>query len=474
MLRRVLVLVALAALGGCVTVGPNFHQPDAPHVAGYAMAGDAAPTLALEPHAAPAQWWTAFGSEQINGLVDDALAHNQTLASADAALARARANSGAVRGEARLQLDAHTSVERQRVNTAAFGIDGFPNPTISLYSIGASASFDFDIFGGQRRRVESAEAQTLAQSARTDAAYLTLSGDVVMRAIEIASLREQIAALEQVSADGQRTLDLTQRAVDAGGSPRSAVVTAQAQLAEDQARLPPLRSQLAVSRHALSLLMGRAPGEWNAPDIDLATISVPASVPLSMPSELVRRRPDILAAEARLHVATADVGVATAAIYPQLRLTPDFTLAALDASNVFNYESSGWMFGPSLTAPIFHGGALRAQRRGAEAALDGALADYKQTVLAAFTQVADLLSAAAQDQALAEAQGRASQAADENARLANLAYQDGAGSLLSVLDAQRQAQRARLGAIDAQAQLRRDLAALFVASGADWRRSSAS
>lgn len=473
MLRRVLVSVALAALGGCVSVGPNFHQPDAPQVAGYAMEGDAAPTLALEPHAAPAQWWTAFGSQQVNALVDDALAHNQTLASADAALARARANANATRGAAGPQIDAHASVERQRVNTAAFGIDGFPNPTISLYSIGASASFDFDIFGGERRRIESAEAQAQAQSARTDAAYLTLSGDVVTRAIEIASLRAQITALEQVSADGQRTLEMTQRAVDAGGSPRSAVVTAQAQLAEDQARLPPLRSQLAASRHALALLMGRAPGEWTAPDIDLDTIAVPASVPVSMPSDLVRRRPDILAAEARLHAATADVGVATAALYPQLRLTPDFTLAALDPSNVFNYASSGWMFGPSLTAPIFRGGELRAQQHGAEAARDQALADYKQTVLSAFTQVADLLNAAAQDQALADAQTRASQAADENARLANLAYQNGAGSLLSVLDAQRQAQRARLGLIDAQARLRRDLAALFVASGADWRRSAA-
>src|SRR5574338_1118845 len=200
MFRRALVSVALTALGGCVPVGPNFHRPDAPQVAGYAMQGDATPNLALEPHAAPAQWWTAFGSQQINALVDDALAHNQTLASADAALARARANANAARGATGPQLDAHAGVERERVNTASFGIEGFPSPTISLYSIGASASFDFDIFGGGRRRIESAEAQAQAQSARTDAAYLTLSGDVVTRAIEIASLRAQIAALEQVTA----------------------------------------------------------------------------------------------------------------------------------------------------------------------------------------------------------------------------------------------------------------------------------
>lgn len=472
MLKRALIFVALVALSGCVTVGPDFERPDAPHVAGYAMAGDAAPDLALTPHAAPAQWWTAFGSPQIDALVAEALAHNQTLAAADAALARARANANATRGAAAPQLDARASAERERVNTASFGIEGFPSPTISLYSVGASASFDFDIFGAQRRRIESAQAQAQAEAARTDAAYLTLSGDVVMRAIEIGALRAQIEALDEVIADGRRTLEMTQRAVDAGGLPQSAVISVQAQLAEDEARLPPLRAQLAASRHALSLLMGRAPAQWSAPDIDLASIAAPASVPLSVPSELVRLRPDILAAEARLHAATADIGVATAALYPQLSLTPSFTLTALDPSQVLNYESSGWIFGPSLTAPIFHGGALRAQHRGAQAARDQALADYKQTVLAAFTQVADLMNAAAQDQALVEAQTRALQAAEENARLSNLAYENGAGSLLSVLDAQRQAQRARLSAIDAQARLRRDLAALFVASAADWRWSN--
>lgn len=469
--RRLFLPIALAALSGCVTAGPNFERPDAPQLADYAMSGDATPNLALTPHAAPAQWWTAFGSDQVNALVAEALAHNQTLAAADAALARAQANANATRGAARPRLDAQASAERERVNTASFGIDGFPSPTISLYSVGASASFDFDIFGGDRRRIESAQAQAQAQAARTDAAYLTLSGDVVMRAIEVGALRAQIAALEQVTADGRRTLEMTQRAVDAGGLPHAAIVSVQAQLAEDEARLPPLRAQLAAARHALALLMGRAPGEWTAPDIEIGAIAVPAAVPLSVPSELVRRRPDILAAEARLHATTADIGVATAALYPQLRLTPSFALSALDPSQVFNYESSGWIFGPSLTAPIFHGGALRAQQQGAEAARNQALADYKQTVLSAFTQVADLLNAAAQDQALVEAQTRASQAADENARLANLAYENGAGSLLSVLDAQRQAQRARLGAIDAQARLRRDLAALFVASGADWRQS---
>lgn len=472
MYRHLLMSAALAALGACATVGPDFQPPDAPPLTGYAMAGDAVPDLALTPHAAPQQWWRAFGSQQIDALVGEALANNQTLAAADAALARARAAAGAARGAAGPQIGATASVERERVNTAAFGISGFESPTISLYSVGASASFDLDIFGGHRRRIESAEARAEAQAARVDAAYLTLSGDVVTRAIEIASLRAQIAALEEVAADGRRTLDMTERAVEAGGLPRAAVVSVQAQLAEDEARLPPLRAQLARSRHALALLLGHAPGAWSAPDLDIEAIAAPASVPLALPSELVRRRPDIIAAEASLHAATADLGVATAALYPQLSLAPNFALTALDPGEVLNYESSGWIFGPSITTPIFQSGRLRAQRRGAEAAREQAFAEYRQTVLAAFTQVADLLNAAAQDQALVAAQSRAWGAAKENARLASVAYENGAGALLSVLDAQRQAQRARLGAIEAEARLRQDLAALFVASASDWRSAS--
>lgn len=469
MLRSLFCFLASGTLFGCTTVGPNFEAPGPPQTAKYAMAGDVSPDLRLDPDAVPARWWTRFGSAQIDALVDAALSQNQTLAAADASLARARANARAVRGAAGVQVDGHTRVERERVNTASFGIEGFPSPTISLYSIGASASFDFDLFGGGRRRIESAEAQAAALAARGEAAYLTLSGEVVLRAIETAALREQISASEQMIAESRRNVEMTRRAVDAGGAPRGAVVTAQAQLAEDKARLPPLQSKLAVSRHALALLAGRGPGDWNVPDIDLASIGVPAAVPLSVPSELVRRRPDILAAEARLHAATADIGVATAALYPQLRLTPDFTLSALKPGDVFNFESGGWVIGPALSLPIFHSGQLQAERKAAVAARNEALAEYRQTVLVAFVQIADLLHAAAQDQALAEAQAEASEAADENARLANLAYQNGAGSLLSVLDAQRQSHRAKLAFIDAQASLRRDLAALFVASAADWR-----
>ena len=469
----VLALVTMTA--ACATVGPDFTPPRAPEAANYAMAGDVdrVGQVRLTPSGEiPARWWQALGSPAIDALVDEALANNYTLAAADAALAQAQAVLSAARGGAAPQVDYAAGAERERVNTAAFGIEGFPSPTISLYSVGASAAFDPDVFGGQRRRIEGAAARAEAQARRTDAAYLSLSGSVVTRMIDIAALRQQIATGEEIVADDQRTSAMIRRAIAAGGSPASAETAAIAQLAEDEAHLPPLRLQLAEARHALSLLVGRAPGTWETPDVALETILLPSDLPVALPSELVRMRPDLLAAEADLQAATADIGVATAALYPRITLGAAFSVASLQPDSLFNYESAGWSFGPSLTGPLFHGGSLRAQRRGAQAAQVEAMARYEQTVLSAFVQVSDLLQAVTQDQALVRAQMRAADAAVENARLANLAYENGAGTLLSVIDAQRQSQRARLGLIQANAELRRDVVALFVATAADWRAAA--
>lgn len=472
MRKIVVALIALLAVSGCVTVGPDFAAPSAPLSSGYAMDGDAAApgdvALVASSNINP-QWWRALRSPSLDALVDEALQHNRTLAAAEAALLRARAQLDAARGGASPQVDYGASAERERVNTAAFGIEGFPSPTISLYSVGANAVFDLDVFGGQRRRIEGAAARAEAQARRTDAAYLTLSGQVVTRAIDIAALEAQLAAAEGIVADDQRVLEMIRRAIAAGGSPASAEVAATAQLAEDEARVPPLRLQLAQARHALSALVGQAPGAWRAPAISLQAIVLPERIPVSLPSTLVRSRPDILAAEADLHAATADIGVATAALYPRISLGAAFSVASLQPETLFNYESAGWSFGPSVTGPLFHGGSLRAQRRGAQAAQAEAMARYEQTVLSAFVQVSDTLQAVSEGRALVEAQTRAAAAASENARLAELAYENGAGTLIQVIDAQRQSQRAQLGLIQANAQLRRDIATLFVATASDWR-----
>lgn len=472
--RALLAGLSLAMLTACTTVGPDFARPAAPEQSGYAMTGDptASPVAALgatNPEAR--EWWKAFNSPDLNALVDQALKGNPTLQAADAALARVAELENAQRGDSGPSAALAGNVHRERINTAGFGISGFPSPTINIFSIGTSLKYDLDLFGGERRKDETAAARTEAQRQRTDAAYLNLTGAVVSRAIELSALRAQLDALDGIIKVDNETIDMIKRGIQAGGVPASAVNAADAQLAEDQARRPAIVRKISTTRHALALLVGQAPSSWSTPDIDLASLNLPTRIPVSLPSELVRKRPDILAAEADLHAATAAIGVADAARYPSLSLDASFVLTALHPEDVFKYNSSGWSAGPSFTAPLFNGGALEARKRAAEAAAKEADANYRQTVLSAFTQVSDLLSALSTDRDLVDAQTRSRDVADENARLASLGFENGAGSLISVIDAQRQAQRARLASIDAQALTRADMAALFVATATDWRKN---
>lgn len=470
--RALLAGLSVLALTACTTVGPDFQRPDAPGVVGYAMAGDpaASPVVTLaSSDTAARQWWTSFNSTELNALVEQALKGNPTLQQADAALARVTELERAQRGDSGPQATLSGETQRERINTAAFGIEGFPSPTINVFSLGTSLKYDLDIFGGERRKDETAAARTEAQRQRTDAAYLNLTGAVVSHAIELAALRDQLAALDSIIRVDNETVEMIRRGIQAGGEAASAVNPAEAQLAEDQAQRPAILRRIATARHALALLVGQAPANWAAPDIDLNDLTPPGAIPVNLPSELVRKRPDILAAEADLHAATATIGVAEAARYPSLSLDASFVLTALHPEDLFQYDSGGWSAGPTISAPLFNGGALQARQRAAEAAAREADAVYRQTVLSAFAQVADLLSALSTDRELLEAQTRARDVAAENARLASLGYQNGAGSLIQVIDAQRQSQRAQLASIEAEALLRADMAALFVATASDWR-----
>ena len=437
------------------------------------MTGDT-PTanIQLTPsESAPAGWWNSL-SPQLDALVSEALQHNQTLAQADANLAQARADAAATRGEASPQVNASSAAVRERINTQSFGFTGFPSPTLSLYSVGAAVGFDFDLFGGRRRAFERDEARVAAQQARIDAAYLTLTGNVVRQAVLVAGLRAKVAAQDEIIAGDQQVLSMVRRAIEAGGQPPAAANTVQAQSAEDQALAPALRQQLAEARHRLALYVGQTPSRWAPPDLDLAAFHAPSSIPVMMPSQLVRRRPDILAVEAELHAATAEIGVDTAALYPNLSIAASWTQSSVDPASLFEGTSAGWSVGPSLTAPLFHAGALHARVQRANGAQRAALASYQETVLEAFVQVADVMSAIGNTQRTLIAQDEAVQSADRNVANTQLAYRNGAGTLLSIVDAQRQANRARLASIDAQIALYQNIAALYVASAADWRQQA--
>lgn len=484
LLARLAAAVSLLALGACTTVGPDFRRPEPPGGAAgssYAMAGDAAaPGATLSPEARSAgPWWQAFDSPELDAVVRQALTDSPTLAEANATLERAQAQLRAARGQQLPQLDLNAGANRERINIQAFGFTGFgagiSNPTISLYSVGGAVAYDLDIFGGRRRATEEAGARAEYEAHRADAAYLTLSGNVALQAMRIASLRAQIAAVEAVIADDRRVLDLVRKAERAGGEAPAAIDTGAAQLAEDEALAPPLYRDLDAARHQLALLVGKAPAEWTAPDFDLARITAPSAIPVSLPSALVRNRPDILAAEADLHAATAAVGVATANLYPDIRLSANLTQSALHPEDLFDTGlSSGWSIGPGLTAPIFHGGTLRAQKRAAEAEAHASLARYQQTVLRAFTQVSDLLAALGADQQAIAALQRAVTAAEASARNAQTAYSLGGGTLLQVTDAERQLSRTRRSLVSAQGQLYADLVQLYAATATDWRPAAGS
>lgn len=453
----------LVLLSGCA-VGPNFERPAAPDYERYTaqpmpeVIGSAtgAESQRLRPGAKiRAQWWELYRSRALSEVLRAAIDGNRTIVAARATLAAARENVLAARGGYWPQLDASASAERRRGSA-------------NLYSVGAAASYAPDAFGATARGVEQQEALAEQQGYELAAAYLTLTGDSVTQAIAIASLRAQLQATEEVVADDQRNLELVRLKYEAGKSPRTDVLTAETQLAADRAALPGLRQQLAAARDALAILAGRAPSAWSPPDFDLSEFTLPGELPLSLPSALARQRPDILAAEARLHADSAAIGVATARLYPGITLSASLGQQSLSAGSLFASDSTVWSLAAGAAGPIFHGGTLRAQRRAAIDAYRASLASYEQTVLQGLQQVADNLQALAHDAQLVDAQRQLLESARTALALQRASYEAGKADLLQLIDAERTYQRARLGAVQAQAQRLRDTAQLFVALGGGW------
>lgn len=480
MISRLAAPAAGLILSACATVGPDFRASDVPQPAGYTMAGDTStPGLTLTSDTRVAgPWWQVFGSPQLDATVREALANSPSVAEARANLEKAQAQLSATQGAAAPQIAGDAGYQRERINLQAFGFNSLPggivlnNPTIDLFSVGATVSYDLDLFGGRRRAVEADRARVDQKAREADAAYLSLTGQVVLEAMRIATLRSQLAAIDEIVAEDQRLLDMVRKAHDAGGEARAAVPGGLAQLADDQALAPPLQKQLTASRHKLALLVGRSPAAWSAPDFDLATLSSAAQIPVSLPSALVRQRPDILAAEAELHAATASIGVAVANQYPDIRLSGAFTQSSVTPADLFKYAVSGWNIGPGVSVPIFNGGRLKAERKVAEAEARAALARYQQTVLRAFVQVSDVLSALGEDQNSIAALQRSVDASAANARNAQNAYRLGGTALVNVITAQRTYSRSRRALLQAQGLRFADLVELYTATAADWRTVS--
>lgn len=473
--RRLAGMMALAlALGACTTVGPDFRTPPLPEgsaAAGYGMAGDPKPPgLRLDPGAAGVgPWWLALGIPELDPIIRLALANSPGVAEANAALERAQADADAARGQQGLQADLNASARRTRINSRLFGFSGFTPPTIGLYAVGGNVNYDLDLFGARKRATEQSLAAMEAARHEADAATLTLSANVARQAMMTAALQAQITAVEAVIADDRKIFEMIRAAHGQGGVPLSDVVLAYRQLTDNESSLPKLQKELAAARHQLALLVGQAPAAWTPPDIALGNGPAVSDIPLALPSALVRVRPDILAAEAELHAATAAIGIAEASRYPDIRLTATLTQTATTPEGLFGYGGSGWNLFSGLSAPVFNGGTLKARQRASEAEARVALARYQATVLRAFVQVSDALSAAAADAHALEADRRTLAAEVGNLRTADAAYAAGGATQRQVIEVQQRVSRARQTVAQSQGLVYLDLIQLYAATASDWR-----
>jgi NodT family efflux transporter outer membrane factor (OMF) lipoprotein len=431
-------------------------------------AGKAQTFVATTAESIPADWWHLFHSPQINDLVVMGLQNSPNLAAAYAALRAAQEALNAQIGNSLFPaVDAGLFAQRQR--SSGVSIAGVENAPVifNLFNATVNVSYTLDVFGGARRQIEALCAQVNYQQFQLIAAWLTLTANIVTTAISVASYQAQIEATHALLKAQVGQLRILESQFALGGISRENVLTQETLVNQTRATLPPLEKSLAQSQHALSVLVGHYPSD-RMPTPRLDDITLPGKLPVSLPSTLVRQRPDVRAAEALLHAATASIGVATANLFPQFTISGNYGWLASTPSGLFNQLSNTWSIMGTITQPVFHGGALFAARRQAIAVFQQTCAQYRQVVLQAFQNVADTLRALETDARALNAQKRAENSALANLNLTQKQYRLGGASYLSLLNAQQQYQSIRIAVVQAQATRYSDTAALFQALGGGW------
>jgi NodT family efflux transporter outer membrane factor (OMF) lipoprotein len=479
---RALYVLAIALLGGC-TVGPDFKPPPAPEVTSYTAAPLPRETASADVQGGaaqrfvqdldlPTQWWTLFRSEALTRLVNEAVKANATLRSAQAALRQANELALAQRGLFYPTVQAGFGATRQRDATGTLS----PNlqsgqQSYSLFTPQVTVSYVPDVFGANRRQVESLEAQAEALRFQLHAAYVTLTSNVVTTAIQEAALRGEIKATEDIVAIQREQLKLNQKQFDFGAIPRSDVVAQEALLAQTLATLPNQQKQLAQLRHQLTALLGRVASDEPPETFDFAGLELPVELPTGIPARLVQQRPDVRAAEAQLHAASAEIGVTVAAMLPATTITAGVGGVSTDLLQVFKTGNTFWSVGVNILQTLFSAGTLAARKRAAEAAFDQAAAQYRVTVVTAYQNVADVLKALQFDAEALRAQSVAERAAAQNLEFARRSVALGATTRLPLLAAQQTYQQSLLNLAQARANRYSDTAALFQALGGGWWNS---
>jgi NodT family efflux transporter outer membrane factor (OMF) lipoprotein len=478
-----LALAAVLAAGLCAcAVGPNFKRPAPPADPGYGsapMQGDTASAPGTGGGAQrfaagmdiPSEWWTLYKSPQLNHLVEQALRANPDVAAAQAALRQAHE-------QYKVQQTSFFPVAQGNFTATraknALGTIANPtslpqtNPYYNLYTAQVTVSYLPDVFGGTRRAVEAAKAQVEYNRFALEATYLTLSSNVVVTAVEEASLRGQIAATMRLLELQHQLTDKVQHQRQLGTVNDLDVLAQEALEAQTAQTLPPLQKQLGQTRDALTALLGRLPAGEPVETFRLEDLTLPADLPVSLPSKLIEQRPDVRQAEETLHATSAAVGVAIADMLPQFSITGDVGSSALLLKQLFSPYTGFWDVGASMTQILFDAGALLHKKRAADAALDQAAAQYRGAVILACQNVADTLRALQADGDALQASAAADRAAKKTFDLVQHQRELGTISLVAVLNAEQAYQQAELALVQAQANRYSDTAGLFQALGGGW------
>jgi NodT family efflux transporter outer membrane factor (OMF) lipoprotein len=475
------VVVLSLAISGCA-VGPNFNPAAAPDVTGYVKGTLASPNPESGPPNVAGQrfltgadvstrWWAAFKSEPLNALVREAVNQNPNLQAAEAAIKVARYNALAQRGLFFPQLTGNSTSQQILVanpqQIPPIPTQG-PQSEFSLVTNQLTVSFVPDIWGGNFRAVESLDAVAEQQLFQLEAAYLTLTSNVVTAAIQEASLRGQIAATQRIVGIEKRLLDILKRQQNFGQAAQADVLAQDAALAQAEQLLPPLEKQLDQQRDLLTALAGRFAADEIRQKFDLAHLKLPTNLPISLPGKLVNQRPDVRAAEANMHAASAQIGVAIAARLPNITLSANGGSASFNFAQAFQPGTGFYTLGAAVTAPIFDGLTLYHKQKAAEAALDQAEAQYRATVITAFQNVADALRALQTDAKAMRAARRAEDAAKASLDIVEKQLSEGQVNQLAVLNAQQTYLTAAVVRVQTEANRISDTAALFMALGGNW------
>ncbi|MHB0991594.1 MAG: efflux transporter outer membrane subunit [Burkholderiales bacterium] len=469
-----LLLITSLPLTAC-TVGPDFKQSAPPASTAYTAGKLPTQTAAantpdgiaqhfVKGQTVSANWWQNFRSPRLDALIAQALKSSPTLLSAQATLLQAQQTYAAQAGATLYpKVDATVGAQRELFNTAAFGQPG-GNYLFNLYNVGVAVNYNFDLFGGNRRTLEGYAAKADYQRYLMEAAKLTLAGNIATAAMMQAQYAAQLQASKDILALQQQQLSIAQQRLTLGAVARSDALALQTQVEQTRAGIPPLLNRLQQTNHLLALLTGQETGNATIPQFALADFTLPSDLPVVVPSQLVRQRPDIQASEALLHVANAQYGAAVATAYPNIGLSANVGSESLTTAGLFSPASMIWGIAGQLAQPLFNGG-LQAGIQSVKSGYDIAVANYRQTVLLALRNVADVLRALDNDAQTLAAQAAADNAAQASLTLMRQQYALGGANYLQLLSAQQQAQQTVINLIAAQTQRLTDTAALYQSMG---------